>query len=77
MDKIMDHWKAHLNSERCKGCGLCVAFCPKEALALGSRLNLKGYYPPEMADNSQCTGCGFCAMMCPDLAIEIHKEPAR
>jgi 2-oxoglutarate ferredoxin oxidoreductase subunit delta len=77
MDRIMDHWKAHLNPERCKGCGLCIAFCPKKVLAVGSRLNSKGYCPTEMAEDSQCTGCGFCAMMCPDLAIEIHKEPAR
>ena len=69
----MNTSKAFLNAKRCKGCGLCVAFCPKRILAIGSRLNTKGYRPPEIADNDQCTGCGFCAMMCPDLAIEIHE----
>ena len=69
----MNTSKAFLDAKRCKGCGLCIAFCPKKILAIGSRLNAKGYRPPEIADNGQCTGCGFCAMMCPDLAIEIHE----
>ena len=66
--------RAFLKAERCKGCGLCVASCPKKVLTVGSRLNTKGYCPPEIADNDQCTGCGFCVMMCPDLAIEIREE---
>jgi 2-oxoglutarate ferredoxin oxidoreductase subunit delta len=70
----MDTSKAFLNAERCKGCGLCVAFCPKKTLAVGSKLNTRGYCPPEITDNGQCTGCGFCVMMCPDLAIELHEE---
>ena len=73
----MDTSRAFLNAERCKGCGLCIAFCPKKALAAGSRLNTIGYCPPEIETNGQCTGCGFCAMMCPDLAIEIREESTR
>ncbi len=63
-----------LKAERCKGCGLCAAFCPKNTLVIGSKLNPKGYCPPEITDNEQCTGCGFCVMMCPDLAIELREE---
>ena len=73
----MDTSRAFLNAERCKGCGLCIAFCPTKALAAGSRLNTIGYCPPEIETNGQCTGCGFCAMMCPDLAIEIREESTR
>ena len=73
----MDTSRAFLNAERCKGCGLCIAFCPKKALAAGSRLNTKVYCPPEIETNGQCTGCGSCAMMCPDLAIEIHDGSTR
>lgn len=30
------------NSNRCKGCELCVAVCPKHILELGSEVNAKG-----------------------------------
>ena len=30
-------------AERCKSCGYCVKFCPKEVLAIGSAVNSKGY----------------------------------
>jgi 2-oxoglutarate ferredoxin oxidoreductase subunit delta len=53
----------------CKGCGICVAFCPKGALELvGEKVRLK-------PDNG-CVKCGVCEMHCPDYAIYIRKEEA-
>ncbi|MCJ7623214.1 MAG: 4Fe-4S binding protein, partial [Anaerolineaceae bacterium] len=41
----------------CKGCGLCVEFCPKKVLALAPvRINAKGYHPAELAGDG-CTAC--------------------
>ena len=31
--------------DRCKGCGLCIALCPKHILALDTSANVKGYRP--------------------------------
>jgi 2-oxoglutarate ferredoxin oxidoreductase subunit delta len=64
---------AYLNNERCKGCGICTAHCPKKLISMSTKLNAKGYCVAEITDSGNCTGCGFCAMMCPDLAVEIHQ----
>ena len=55
--------------ERCKGCSYCVTFCPTGALAMGSRLNQKGYHLPEVTDPGKCNGCDMCGLYCPDFAI--------
>lgn len=58
-----------INTEWCKGCGICVAFCPRECLSLenGGKVKL---------DAEKCGGCGICEMYCPDFAILI-KEAGR
>lgn len=60
-------------TERCKGCGLCVAVCPKKSLVISKRSNKKGYFPVEQAD-SDCTACAACAVICPDAAIEVYLD---
>lgn len=59
--------------ERCKGCGLCVAVCPPEVLAMAATLNSRGYHPVELIDEQRCTSCGACALMCPDLALLVFR----
>ena len=60
---------AKFDFERCKGCRLCIAHCPKGALAVSEVPNAKGHFPVVMADASKCTGCGICALVCPDCGI--------
>ena len=62
-----------INSERCKGCGLCVHACPKKILAIGEVANGKGHYAVAMQDDSKCISCAFCALICPDLALEVYR----
>ncbi len=66
--------KVTVNEKYCKGCRLCVAFCPKGALVMSKRLGARGLSPAEVADDSVCTGCMSCAVVCPDAAIEIIIE---
>lgn len=67
-----------IDTERCKGCDLCVRACPKDVLALDQDvLNAKGYHPAVLVDEDGCTGCGVCAIMCPDVCITVYREPAR
>ena len=58
-----------VTTERCKGCGFCVEFCPTHVLALSSAFNKKGYHPPEVVDESKCVDCHFCEVLCPEFAI--------
>ena len=30
-------------AERCKSCGYCIKFCPKQVLTVGKQVNSKGY----------------------------------
>ena len=32
-----------VNTERCKGCGLCIIACPQKVIALANKVNLHGY----------------------------------
>ena len=61
------------NRDKCKGCELCVSFCPKKILALDSAVNAKGYHPACITDQSECIGCTSCALMCPDCCITIRE----
>jgi len=63
-----------LEKNRCKGCGLCVAFCSRRLLRAGEELNTLGYHPVEMIELERCNGCGNCSVICPDLAIFVQKE---
>ena len=59
----------HLIEERCKGCGFCVEYCPKDVLVLSKGFNRKGYHPPEVVREGECGNCNLCEMICPDFAI--------
>ena len=56
-------------TERCKGCGFCIEFCPKKVLSRSKAFNKKGYYPPEVTDKEACLDCGLCEAICPEFAI--------
>jgi 2-oxoglutarate ferredoxin oxidoreductase subunit delta len=62
-----------VNVERCKGCELCVHFCPKNLIYLSEGFNSKGHHPATFRGSEECTGCTLCAVMCPDVAIEVYK----
>ena len=48
--------KVTVDFQNCKGCGLCVAACPKKILRLGSVSNNKGYYVVECTDPEDGAG---------------------
>ena len=66
--------KIKIIGERCKSCGYCIKFCPKQVLALGTQVNSKGYEVVVPAHMDACVGCCICARMCPDGAIEVYRE---
>ncbi len=62
-----------VNTERCKGCNLCVVACPVDVLALAKQVNAKGYNYAYMEQAEQCIGCASCAYVCPDACITVYK----
>ncbi len=63
-----------IDPELCKGCQLCVGFCPKGVIATCGQANAAGYLPAEFKKNDECTGCAICALVCPEVAIEVYRE---
>ena len=57
-----------INEKYCKGCGICVAFCPKKVLALDDRGKVF------VKDREKCRACKQCELRCPDFAIEVVKD---
>ena len=55
--------------DRCKGCGFCIANCPRQVLSFSTQFNKKGYHPPQVADAAKCVNCHFCEIICPEFAI--------
>ncbi|MGM0652210.1 MAG: indolepyruvate ferredoxin oxidoreductase subunit alpha [Bacillota bacterium] len=53
-----------INRSWCKGCGVCIAFCPKEAIYMDDSGKAK-------TDQEKCTVCGICETFCPDFAISL------
>lgn len=55
-------------SKWCKGCGLCIAICPKKVLELSEQVKSVPVRPDD------CIGCHQCDNICPDMAITVKER---
>ena len=63
-----------VDTERCKGCNLCVVACPQHVLSLTHKeVNKKGY-PFAQQAGEECTGCCSCSIVCPDGCITVYRK---
>jgi|GEM_PF-577664 len=60
----------HVFPDWCKGCGICVEFCPTGVLQMKNQKAVVAY--PE-----KCVRCYLCARRCPDFAIGIKDREGR
>ena len=51
---------------RCKGCGICAEFCPKQVLQVSELGKI------QVVKGEACIGCGQCELRCPDYAIFVY-----
>ena len=59
--------KVEINQKWCKGCEICVAFCPKQVLAIEGE-------KATVVNQDACIGCKLCELRCPDFAIIVKEE---
>jgi 2-oxoglutarate ferredoxin oxidoreductase subunit delta len=72
-----------VNENLCKGCGICILFCPTKILeedastAWGGhspRLVQKGETKCMLVRGKEGVACRLCEKRCPDAAIMIEVE---
>jgi 2-oxoglutarate ferredoxin oxidoreductase subunit delta len=69
--------KIVVDASRCKGCGLCIAECPKGHLHLSEQADSRGIRTVRFDGEDRCTGCGFCYTVCPDVAITVYRKKGK
>jgi 2-oxoglutarate ferredoxin oxidoreductase subunit delta len=73
----LDRGLLRVDTNECKGCGLCVEACPPKVIALSEQLNHYGYRTATYA-GSGCTACGICFLACPEPgAITVLRRRSR
>ena len=55
-----------INVGWCKGCGICVAFCPKKVLDIKHEKVV-------VTKPEECIKCASCELRCPDYAIFVKE----
>jgi 2-oxoglutarate ferredoxin oxidoreductase subunit delta len=60
--------KIKINTKHCKGCGICIEFCPKKILEIDEMGKV------QVANEAECITCGQCELRCPDYAISVSKK---
>ena len=64
-----------VDTERCKGCGLCVEACPKKIVRPTEKsVNKKGYPYAIQTESELCNGCTSCGIVCPDGCITVYRK---
>lgn len=62
---IKNNKKLIVKEDWCKGCSICVEFCPKKVLDIKDGI-------VKIIDIDSCVKCGLCELRCPDYAIYLE-----
>lgn len=56
-----------VNDKWCKGCGVCVKYCPKKVLQVE-------HGKVKIINPKECIKCRLCEQRCPDYAIFFWRK---
>lgn len=71
MEKVKTRGTIAIDTERCKGCELCIPACKPGVLFMSDKQNTIGMHYPELT--AGCTSCTACALVCPDFCFEVYR----
>lgn len=63
-----------IDTDRCKGCALCIEACPKHVIGFAERKVNAAGYPFATIIGEDCIGCASCGIVCPDGCITVYKK---
>ena len=66
MTSVAERPKPFVVPEFCKGCGRCIASCPKGCITFGTEISPVTGLVPIILDLSLCNGCDLCIDACPE-----------
>ena len=70
--------KMTIDTEKCKGCGLCVSVCPLKIMEIDKSItNKKGYHAARNIGIEKCIACGNCAITCLTQSLPWKKKKAK
>lgn len=69
---------AHVDEEKCTGCGKCIRSCPIKAVSIKKSLSSSDQKLNfAEVDESICIGCGVCSLSCANESIKLVKREQR
>ena len=68
-ETVSDQQKVIVVWRLCKGCRICVDFCPTRVLEMSNTPKSI----PVLKNPRKCVKCEACEMLCPDSAIFVVK----
>jgi len=76
LEKTKERPKPFLLPQLCKGCGRCIAACPKNCIEFGEAVSPESGLVPVHIDLERCNGCGLCVLACPE-PFALHSGDVR
>ncbi len=73
-EKTTNKFTVEIEKDKCKGCGLCIYYCPVKHLLFSQDLNKRGLKYAKTNKDNKCIGCGACFIVCPDTCIKIYGK---